>query len=128
MNELKEMVSIDTTYHAALNIVDEVDTAHGKVTITDKKLTIMLIDENGPSNEYGNTVFSVGVTITADNKVLEKTERGFKAASNPKVFGQNTVLSVYASVKDMQEAIQTCINSCIERIIEEYGQPFEALS
>ena len=119
-------MTIDASYNAVLDNIEEVETAQGKVRITDKKIIFHHLDKNDPLNTT-KADFSVGIKMTAIKRVFEmKSEREFEVRDIPEMFGNWVYLSEDASMKDMHEAIVVCINSCIEGIKKQYGQPIKA--
>lgn len=117
---------INATYAAALNDVEELKTPNGNIKIRDKKLLIKLITAEDPHNTFGDDYFSVGVKMTAAKRVITPTENGFSVTETPELFGNYRRLTLEASMKDMHEAIEACIEECIKAINKHFGQPTEA--
>lgn len=124
------MARIDTLYQAELPIVEEVETAKGKVKVRDHKIIINYWDAGNPLNTYGEPIFTVGVKMTAALRVFEETETDgkivFKVRETPQLFGQYHCLSLGASMKDMHDAIDRCIEETIEEIKAVFGEPEKA--
>ncbi len=121
------MESINVVYKTELNSIEEVDTAEGKVKITDKHVIICRIDAKDPFNTMQEDYFTVGVKMTAVRRVFEEASvQKISVRSIPEIFGHYYKLSKTATMQDMHEAIESNINLCIEEIKKMYGQPKEA--
>ena len=119
-------VTIDAAYSSELDNIEFIDTAEGKVKITDKKLIIRRLDKEDFLNLSGAD-FTVGVKMTAIKRVFEKkSDKEFEVRAIPEMFGNYVQLTEDASMKDMHEAIEHCINVCIAEIRKQFGQPDEA--
>ena len=121
------MTTINAWYEdEQLNIVEEVETAQGKVQVRGSKLIIRFVPKDDPFNQSGKAYFTVGVKMTASKRVFERTENGFTVKETPELFGEYYCLTLDSSMQDMKDAVDCCIKACIEGIKKQYGQPTEA--